>query len=841
MKENFSKRVQLIMKNAKEEAVRLGHSYVGSEHLLLGLIRLGSGLSLKIMDIYDCEIEDIRTMIEDMIKSSGGTMTLGHLPLTRRAERILRNAYNEAAALGASVADDEHLLLAMLKETEGIALEVLNSYNLDFDGVMELLNDDSDDSDDDDEDEMDINIPMIQKELSKKKSKTPALDHFSRDITDLARKAKLDPVIGRQEEIDRVAQILSRRKKNNPVLIGEPGVGKTAIIEGLAQRIIEKSVPRLLHNKRILSLDLASIVAGTKYRGQFEERMKTIMVEMEKTDDLILFIDELHTIVGAGGASGSLDAANMFKPALARGDIHCIGATTLDEFRKHIEKDGALERRFQKITVNPPSQEETIQILNGLKTAYEKHHNVRYNDNAIRACVYLSDRYITEKYLPDKAIDIMDEAGSRAHLHNIIVPQKIIDLEKEIDRIQVRKEEVVSEQKFEQAAHFRDKEQKLLKQLSIVQQEWQEEEQSSPEIITEDTIADVVSLVSGIPINKVAESESKKLLKMKENLQEYIIGQSQAIESISKSIQRARAGLKNPKRPIGVFLFLGPTGVGKTELAKVLANYLFSNTDSIIKIDMSEFGERFSVSRLIGAPPGYVGYEEGGELTEKVRRKPYSIILFDEIEKAHPDVFNLLLQLFDEGVLTDSMSRKVDFKNTIIIMTSNIGSKEIMKGSSLGFVDQSGEKSYEKMRDKLLDTVKDSFSPEFMNRIDETIVFHPLAEEHVLDIIHLQLDDLRSNLARKNIKISITKMANRLLLKKGFKPEFGARHLRREIQNNFENPISEMLLEETFSEGDTIKITVKKDSFIFLKMISSKTKSKKVVPSDDTIKEAKSS
>ena len=836
MKENFSKRVQLIMKNAKEEAVRLGHSYVGSEHLLLGLIRLDSGLSLKILDIYDCDIDDIRTMIEDMIKSSGGTMTLGHLPLTRRAERILRNAYNEAAAMGASVADDEHLLLAMIKETEGIALEVLNSYNIDFDGVMELLMDDSDD-----DDEMDNDVPMIQKERSSKKSKTPALDHFSRDITGLARKAKLDPVIGRQDEINRVAQILSRRKKNNPVLIGEPGVGKTAIIEGLAQRIIEKSVPRLLHNKRILSLDLASIVAGTKYRGQFEERMKTIMVELEKSNNLILFIDELHTIVGAGGASGSLDASNMFKPALARGDIHCIGATTLDEFRKYIEKDGALERRFQKITVNPPSQEETIQILNGLKTTYEKHHNVRYDDNAIRACVYLSDRYITDKYLPDKAIDIMDEAGSRSHLLNIIVPQNILNLEKEIDQIRIRKEEVVSEQKFEQAAHYRDKEQKSLKQLSIALQRWQDEEHSSPEIITEEIIADVVSLVSGIPVNKVAESETKKLLKMKDNLQKYIIGQKEAIASISKSIQRARAGLKNPKRPIGVFLFLGPTGVGKTELAKVLANYLFSNTGSIIKIDMSEFGERFSVSRLIGAPPGYVGYEEGGELTEKVRRRPYSVVLFDEIEKAHPDVFNLLLQLFDEGVLTDSMSRKVDFKNTIIIMTSNIGTKEIMKGSSLGFVDQSGEKSYEKMRSKLLDTVKNTFSPEFINRIDETIVFHPLYEKHILDIIHLQLDDLRTNLARKNIKISLTKTAKKLLLKKGFKPEFGARHLRREIQNNFEDPISEMLLDETFADGDTIKITVKNNSFIFTKAIPSKSKSKKVISSDDTIKEVRSS
>ena len=837
MKENFSKRVQLIMKHAKEEAVRLGHSYVGSEHLLLGMIRLEAGLGVKIMDIYDCRLDDMRAMIEDMIKSSGGTMTLGHLPLTRRAERILRNAYNEAAALGDSVADDEHLLLAMLKETEGIAFEVLNSYNIDYDGVLELLKDDVTEEDDEDDDET---LPIIQKEKSSKKSKTPALDHFSRNITDLARKGKLDPVIGRLDEIERVAQILTRRKKNNPVLIGEPGVGKTAIIEGLAQRINDKSVPRLLHNKRILSLDLASIVAGTKYRGQFEERMKTIMVELENTDNLILFIDELHTLVGAGGASGSLDASNMFKPALARGDIHCIGATTLDEYRKHIEKDGALERRFQKIIVNPPSQDETVRILMGLKEAYENHHNVRYDDSAIEACVYLSDRYITDKFLPDKAIDIMDEAGSRAHLHNVSVPQKIIDLEKEIDKVRTRKEEVVAAQKFEEAAKHRDKEQKLLVKLSKFQQEWQEHEHSKPELISEETIADVVALVSGIPVNKVAESETNKLLKMKDVLQKNIIGQKHAVTSISKSIQRARAGLKNPNHPIGVFLFLGPTGVGKTELAKVLANYLFSQTGSIVKIDMSEFSERFSISRLIGAPPGYVGYEEGGELTEKVRRNPYSVVLFDEMEKAHPDVYNLLLQLFDEGVLTDNLSRKVDFKNTIIILTSNVGTKEIVKGSTLGFVDQSSDQSYEAMRDKLLDRIKTTFSPEFLNRIDETIVFHSLSEEHVLDIINLQLEDLRTNLQRKGIKIRLTKSALKLLVKKGFNPEYGARHLRREIQNSLEDPISEMLLEEKYVERDTIKVNAKKNVFLYTKAPIKKDKSKKSTPSIDSTEEVKS-
>ena len=832
MKENFSKRVQLIMKHAKEEALRLGHSYVGSEHLLLGMIRLEVGLGVKILDIYDIDLADMRTMIEDMIKSSGGTMTLGHLPLTRRAERILRNAYNEAAALGASVADDEHLLLAMFKETEGIAFEVLNSYNLDYEGVLELLNDDVSD-DDDEENEV---LPVIKKEKRSKKSKTPALDHFSRNITELARKGKLDPVIGRMAEIERVAQILTRRKKNNPVLIGEPGVGKTAIIEGLAQRIIEKSVPRLLHNKRILSLDLAAIVAGTKYRGQFEERMKTIMVELENAENLILFIDELHTLVGAGGASGSLDASNMFKPALARGDIHCIGATTLDEFRKYIEKDGALERRFQKIIVNPPNQHETIKILMGLKKAYEDHHNVRYDDSAIAACVYLSDRYISDKFLPDKAIDIMDEAGSRAHLHNVVVPQEILNLEKEIDVVRMRKENVVAAQKFEEAAKHRDKEQKLIAKLAKAQKKWLEEEHSKPELISEDTIADVVALVSGIPVNKVAESETKKLLKMRDILHKNIIGQEQAINSISKSIQRARAGLKNPNRPIGVFLFLGPTGVGKTELAKVLANYLFSHTGSLVKIDMSEFGERFAISRLIGAPPGYIGYEEGGELTEKVRRSPYSVVLFDEIEKAHPDVFNLLLQLFDEGILTDSLSRKVDFKNTIIIMTSNVGTKEIVHGKTLGFVEQNADQSYEVMRDKLIEKVKTTFSPEFLNRIDETIVFHSLTKEHVMNIINLQLEDIRTNLQRKGIKIKLTKSAIKLLVKQGYNPEYGARHLRREIQKSLEDPISEMLLDEKFVDGDTINVNAKKEVLLYTKGSLKKRKSKKKFPPIDSTK-----
>ena len=815
MKENFSKRVQHIIKYAKEEAIRLGHSYVGSEHLLLGLLRENSGLSAKIFDIYDCDIKDVQSMIEDLIKTLGNTMTLGHLPLTRRAERILRNAFNEAAALGTGIADDEHLLLAILKEREGIAREVLNSHNLDYESVLDLINNEPDN------DRIDSQESKISKST---KSKTPALDHFSRDITELARQKELDPVIGREEEIQRVAQILSRRKKNNPVLIGEPGVGKTAIIEGLGQKIIDKNVPRTLHNKRILSLDLAGLVAGTKYRGQFEERMKTIMLELEKTENLILFIDELHTIVGAGGASGSLDASNMFKPALARGDIHCIGATTLDEFRKHVEKDGALERRFQKINISPPTPIESIEILKGLQSNYEKHHNVSYSEEAIKACVYFSDRYITDKFLPDKAIDVMDEAGSRAHILNIKVPQNIIDLEIEIDKIRNKKNSVVMEQKFEDAANLRDKEQKLLEKLNKIQKKWKSSEELNPTIISEDNIADVVSTMTRIPVRRVAETEGQKLLKMNEELAEKIIGQNHAIKSLTKAIQRSRAGLKSEGRPIGVYLFLGPTGVGKTETVKVLANYLFSRSDSLIKLDMSEYGERFAMSRLIGAPPGYVGYEEGGELTEKVRRNPYSVVLFDEIEKAHPDVFNLLLQLFDEGVITDSYGRKIDFQNTIIILTSNIGTKEIQNTSSFGFDDLSENIDNSKIKNKILEKVKDTFNPEFINRLDETILFNTLNKEDVVKIIDLQLADLHNNLTKIGLSVSIPKKAKLFLAKEGFSSEYGARHLRRTIQSAIEDPLSELLLSKTFDKCSRIKIDVKSGKFEFLPIPQKKQK-----------------
>ena len=815
MKENFSKRVQLIIKQSKEEAIRLGHSYVGSEHLLLGLLKENSGLGKKVLDVFDIDPNEMVAMIEDMIKTSGGTMTLGHLPLTRRAERILRNAFSEASSRGETLADDEHLLLSMLREKEGIAYEILKSFSLDYDTVGDLIQTTGE--------EPELNPPRSSEPSSK--SKTPTLDHFSRDITQLAKKGKLDPVIGRESEIERVAQILTRRKKNNPVLIGEPGVGKTAIIEGLAQMIIRKTVPRILHNQRILSLDLAAIVAGTKYRGQFEERLKSVMMELEMSENVIIFIDEIHTLVGAGGASGSLDASNMFKPSLARGDIHCIGATTLDEYRKYIEKDGALDRRFQKITVFPPTIEESMEILHGLKEKYAEHHKVSYTDNAIEACVHLSDRYISDKFLPDKAIDIMDEAGARAHMYNLEVPKSILEIEDALQKVRDQKETKVSDQLFEEAAVLRDQERKLLHRLGLAQKQWQEEEKTSVQINSEH-IADVVSLMTGIPLSKVAESESQRLLHLNHELSNYIIGQEEAIVSLTKAIRRARTGLKNPSRPIGVFLFLGPTGVGKTELAKALAKYLFPHNQALVKLDMSEFTERFSISRLIGAPPGYVGYEEGGELTEKVRRNPYSVVLLDEIEKAHQDIYNVLLQVFDEGVLTDGLGRKVDFRNSIVIMTSNLGTKDL-KTSGYGFGRTKTEENYQKMKERIMNDVQDLFSPELMNRIDEFIVFHSLSEQNVYDIIDLQLSDLIQNLAKLGLSLKLTKTAKKLLAKNGYDPKYGVRLLRREIQKSLEDPISEMILKQVFTQGTTITVKKLKKDLHFDYKSGKKSKEKK--------------
>ncbi len=794
MKEKFSKRVQSIIKQSKEEAIELGHSYVGSEHILLGLLKVNSGKGKKILDIFSININEMINSINNKIKTSGGTLNLGHLPLTRRAERILRNSYNEASSRGDSISDDVHLLLAMLKEPEGIASRVLKSFSLDYETVSDLIF--SEDGT--------YSVEELESDKSiKTKSKTPTLDHFSRDITELARKSKLDPVIGRSKEIERIAQILLRRKKNNPVLIGDPGVGKTAIIEGLAQKIISKNLPRVLHDKRVMSLDISSIVAGTKYRGQFEERLESLMAELQKNNNIIIFIDEVHVLVGAGSATGSLDASNMFKPSLARGEIHCIGATTLDEYRKNIEKDGALDRRFQKVIINPPSKKESINILHGLKEKYQNHHKVKYTDSAINACVKLSERYITDKFLPDKAIDILDEAGAKAHMFNFEVPKKILKIENQLEKLRIEKEKKVSQQLFEDAAIIRDKEKKLSLRLNEEQNSWQKKDEKMFLEIDGDKIEDIVSVMTGIPISKVSKSERNKILNLDNALKNLIVGQDRAINSVSNAIKRSRSGLKNPNRPVGVFLFLGPTGVGKTESVKSLAKYLFSNDNALIRIDMSEFTERFSLSRLIGSPPGYVGYNEGGELTEKVRRNPYSVVLFDEIEKGHPDIYNILLQVFDEGILTDSLGRKIDFKNTILIMTSNIGTKNL-DNHSFGFNENGNKEDYVKMEKNILKSVESIFSPELLNRLDETIVFNSLKKTDVYEIIDLQLIDLIKNLSELDIKIIVYKSAKSLILKKGYNVEYGVRFLRRTIQTMIENPISEILLRNEVLKGETI-------------------------------------
>lgn len=802
MKEQFSKLIQQIIKDARNQAVRLGHNHVDSEHLLLAILKKDSRLT-DILINFEIDIDELIKSIEDATPAGDEIIQLGRVPLTKRAEQILRNTFQEAQRIGSSEVNEIHLFLAILKQQDGVAYKVLNSFGIEYFNFMDEIG------------ETDPgNISLKNMSRKSKNSKTPALDHFSRDITEKARNNQLDPVIGRENEIERVAQILSRRKKNNPVLIGEPGVGKTAIVEGLAIRIVQKKVPRLLYNKRIIDLDLAAIVAGTKYRGQFEERMKTIMQELEQADDIILFIDELHTIVGAGGASGSLDASNMFKPALARGDLQCIGATTLDEYRKVIEKDGALERRFQKIIVNPPLKNETLDILRGLQERYEDHHRVKYTNGALIAAVDLSDRYITDKYLPDKAIDVVDEAGSRVHLRNINIPAHITDMEEKADRIRLEKESAVREQMFEKAADLRDRERKIRQQIKEESDRWEKKTASETIPVTEEDIADVVAMMTGIPVNRIAESENRKLLDMEAELKKRIIGQDEAIHLVSSAIRRARAGIKDPRRPIGSFLFMGPTGVGKTEMAKVIANFLFEGKDALIKIDMSEYMEKFAVSRLIGAPPGYIGYEEGGELTEKVRRHPYAVVLFDEIEKAHADVFNLLLQIFDDGVLTDSLGRKVDFKNTIIIMTTNIGSRDIFTGT-FGF-SQAGVKSeYKAMKKNMLDEARKLFNPEFMNRIDDPIVFRPLSKEDILKIIDLQLREVQQNLSYTNTELKIGKGVREFILEKGFKPEYGARPLRRSIQTLIEDPIAEKFLSKSLLKGKVINVRVRKDQLSF--------------------------
>jgi len=802
MKNNFSHRVQMVIQFSREEAVRLGHDYIGSEHLLLGLLREGDGIAIEILKNLSVDLDELKNHIEETVKSTGGTMTIGNIPLTKRAERILKGTYIEAKNFKSDIIGTEHLLLSLTKEKDGMAAQILMNFDVDYETVKREL-------------ESIVQENDAEQPEKPKKSKTPALDHFGRDLTELARKNKLDPIIGRDEEIERVAQILSRRKKNNPVLIGEPGVGKTAIAEGLAIRIIEQKVPRTLHNKRVVTLDLGALVAGTKYRGQFEERMKAVMTEIEKSRDVILFIDELHTIVGAGGASGSLDASNMFKPALARGELQCIGATTYDEYRQYIEKDGALERRFQKIVIDSPSVEETIKILHGLKSRYEEHHRVLYTDAAIENAVKLSNRYITDKFLPDKAIDVLDETGSRVHLTNLVVPDELIQAEKDIEEIRILKESAVQNQAFEKAAKLRDEERHAKERLHEIRSAWEEKEEGNRETVTEEQIAEVVSMMTGIPVKRVAQTESEKLLKMENELKKWVIGQNEAIETLARAIQRTRAGLKDPNRPIGSFIFLGPSGVGKTHMAKVLAKYLFEDESALIRIDMSEYMEKFTSSRLTGAPPGYVGYEEGGQLTERVRRKPYSVVLLDEIEKAHPDVFNILLQVLDDGRLTDSFGRKVDFKNTILIMTSNIGARDISKNMSYGFGQSSDKATYDTMKNKILDNVKRVFNPEFLNRVDDIVVFHPLLHNDMLKIVDLEFKEMIEKLSERNIAVKLSSGSRKFLAEKGYDQVLGARPLKRAIQKYVEDPLAEDILKGKFSDGYTIRVAIRGDKLGF--------------------------
>ena len=805
MEGNFSERVQEVIRLSREEALRLGHDYIGTEHLLLGIIREGQGVAVKILRNLDVDLVKLKKAIEDTVRSAGGTLTIGNIPLTKQAEKVLKITQIESKIFKSDVIGTEHILLAILRDEDNIATQILHQFNVTYDNTRAELNNILN-SRSMDKGSLGQSFGAAAAGKKQDKNKTPVLDNFGRDLTKLAIEDKLDPVIGREKEIERVAQVLSRRKKNNPVLIGEPGVGKTAIAEGLALKIIQRKVPRILQDKRIVTLDLAGLVAGTKYRGQFEERMKALMTELEKADDVILFIDELHTIVGAGGASGSLDASNMFKPALARGDIQCIGATTLDEYRKFIETDGALDRRFQKVMVEPPSVDETIQILEFIKFKYEEHHHVKYSKAALDIAVRLSDRYITDRFLPDKAIDVLDEAGSRVHMGNFTVSEDIIKLEDDIEKIKQQKTQVVKQQDYEEAARLRDKERNLLNDLEIAKREWETKTKDMIYDVSEDDIATVVSMMTGIPVTRVVQAESDKLMKMDTALKSKIVGQDEAVSKLTKAIRRTRAGLKRANKPIGSFVFLGPTGVGKTEMAKVLAKYLFDKEDALIRIDMSEYMEKFAVSRLVGAPPGYVGYEEGGQLTEKVRRKPYSVVLFDEIEKAHPDVFNLLLQALDDGQMTDSLGRRVDFKNTIIIMTSNVGTREIKSTGNIGFAGETQGDQYSHLKSTVEDAMKKLFNPEFLNRIDETIVFRNLDKEDIKQIISIEMKDLIKNLSNNKMEIVLSEEGKNFLTEKGYDPKFGARPLKRAIQKYIEDPLSEELLLGNIKEGDRILV-----------------------------------
>ena len=802
MNNMFTDGVKRVMQFAREESARLGHNYIGTEHLLLGIIKEGKGKAVTVLTNLGLNLETVKQSVEDYVATAGGTMTIGEVPFTPRAKQILEVAANEAKEMKTQFVDVEHLLLALLKDKEGVAAQILAAFGVDFKAAMEET------------------VAVLEGKTSGqkekgKKSKTPFLDHFGRDLTQFAREGKLDPVIGREKEIERVTQILSRRKKNNPILIGDPGVGKTAIVEGLAQRIVEKRVPQILLDKRLVTLDMGGVVAGTKYRGQFEERIKAVLNELSQNHDVVIFIDELHTIVGAGSAEGTLDASNMFKPALSRGELQCIGATTLDEYRKYIEKDGALERRFQNIMVEPPSVEDTVEIVKGLRSNYEAHHSVKFDDEVIAFAVRQADRYISDRYLPDKAIDIIDETGSRVHLSRLSPPAGIGKLESKIQEIERSKMECSEKQEFEEAAKLRDEAHQLRESLQQKRRTWEEEVRSEVVEVTEDDIAEVISSVSGVPIQRLAASESERLLKMEDGLRKAVVGQEHAINSISRAIRRSRAGLQDPKRPIGSFIFLGPTGVGKTYLAAKLAEFLFGDEEALITVDMSEYMEKFSVSRLIGAPPGYVGFDEGGQLTERVRRRPYSVVLLDEIEKAHPDVFNILLQILDEGRLTDSTGRKVDFRNTVLIMTSNVGSREVGSGGVLGF-QKSDTGSYQQvMENKITDAMKKQFNPEFLNRIDDSVVFHSLRKEDIAAIVEIVLDEFKKRLEDRDIAVRITPGAKNLIAEKGFDQAFGARYLKRTVQKLLEDPLAEEILQGRFGDGSKIRVTKKGDSLIF--------------------------
>jgi ATP-dependent Clp protease ATP-binding subunit ClpC len=826
MEAKFSPRVKDVITYSREEALRLGHDYIGIEHLMLGMIRDGDGVGMRLLKNLGIDASELRKNIEQSLTPGlRKSNNLANIPLVKQAEKTLKLTYLEAKTFKSIQIGTEHLLLCILKENDNVVTKTLLRYGVDYDAARAELEGFLDNpskientaagGDEDDADETNFGTGSTNnpKKQGESKSKTPVLDNFGRDLTKMAEDGKLDPVVGREKEIERVSQILSRRKKNNPILIGEPGVGKSSIAEGLALRIVQRKVSRVLFGKRVVTLDLASLVAGTKYRGQFEERMKAVMNELEKSPDVILFIDEIHTIIGAGGASGSLDASNMFKPALARGEIQCIGATTLDEFRQYIEKDGALERRFQKVIVEPATPEESLQILNNIKSKYEEHHNVTYSDEAIKACVSLTARYITDRHLPDKAIDALDEAGSRVHITNITVPENILELEKKMEDIKELKNQVVRSQKYEEAAKLRDTEKQLQTQLETAKKAWEEETKQNRMPVTEENVAEVVSMMSGVPVNRVNQNEGDKLVKMNELIKGKVIGQDVAVAKVVKAIQRNRAGLKDPNKPIGSFIFLGPTGVGKTQLAKILARHLFDNDDALIRIDMSEYMEKFATTRLIGAPPGYVGYEEGGQLTEKVRRRPYSVILLDEIEKAHPDVFNMLLQVLDDGLLTDSLGRKIDFKNTIIIMTSNIGARQLKDfGTGVGFGTQARIDAHDEVSKGVIESaLKKAFAPEFLNRIDDVVMFNSLQKEDIHKIIDIELAHLFSRVNGLGYTIKITDAAKDYIVEKGYDANYGARPLKRAIQKYLEDPMAEEIIKSNLSEGDEIEIDYNKE------------------------------